>query len=235
MELRKIPAADRFVVNDDNTVTEIHAPLPCEDLPQGPWVPLSEWLTPKPQVAAMAGQLPSRPELTLGRSAAELPATVLVTDIRAFTAYAATATAVRLRPLRFAASHDGRAVVSGNHFHRCAASATPSASASLCPAATRLRRSTTRRSSAPSCASTRATWPSSAARDALPSWRVVHDAEGDNDGLVSVKSSTWGTHLGVWPADYWHTLNKRYVFEGKDGTGDIAPYYLRALEQVLGN
>jgi triacylglycerol lipase len=68
---------------------------------------------------------------------------------------------------------------------------------------------------------------------ALPSWRIVYDAEGDNDGLVSVKSSTWGTHLGVWPADHWHTINRRYVIELKDPTGDITPYYLGALEKVV--
>ena len=68
---------------------------------------------------------------------------------------------------------------------------------------------------------------------ALPSWRVVQDAEGDNDGLVSVKSSTWGTHLGVWPADHWHTINRRYVIERKDPTGEITPYYLGALGKVV--
>ena len=68
---------------------------------------------------------------------------------------------------------------------------------------------------------------------ALHAYKVVYDAEGDNDSLVSVKSSTWGTHLGVWPADHWHTLNKRFVVEVKHPTGDITPYYLRALDQVL--
>jgi triacylglycerol lipase len=68
---------------------------------------------------------------------------------------------------------------------------------------------------------------------ALHAYKVVYDAEGDNDSLVSVKSSTWGTHLGVWPADHWHTLNKRFVVEIKDPTGDITPYYLEALDKVL--
>ena len=27
---------------------------------------------------------------------------------------------------------------------------------------------------------------------------------------MSVTSSTWGTHLGVWPADHWHTIIARY-------------------------
>ena len=67
---------------------------------------------------------------------------------------------------------------------------------------------------------------------ALHSFKVISDAEGENDGLVSVKSSTWGTHLGVWPADHWHTINHRLVWEIKDPTGDIAPYYLAALDQI---
>jgi triacylglycerol lipase len=69
---------------------------------------------------------------------------------------------------------------------------------------------------------------------ALHSHKIVTDAEGDNDALVSVESSTWATHLGVWPADHWHTINKRFVIELKNPTGDIAPYYLRAVEQVVG-
>ena len=68
---------------------------------------------------------------------------------------------------------------------------------------------------------------------ALPAYRIVYDAEGDNDSLVSTTSSVWGKHLGVWPADHFHTINKRWVIELKDPTGDIAPYWVRALGQVL--
>lgn len=67
---------------------------------------------------------------------------------------------------------------------------------------------------------------------ALHGYKVVFDAEGDNDALVSVKSSIWGTHLGVWPADHWHTINHRLVLELRDPTGDITPFYLRAIDQV---
>jgi triacylglycerol lipase len=69
---------------------------------------------------------------------------------------------------------------------------------------------------------------------ALHSHKVVFDAEGDNDGLVSVKSSTWGTHLGIWPADHWHTINHRRLrLTGlEDPTGDISPYYLSALNEM---
>ena len=67
---------------------------------------------------------------------------------------------------------------------------------------------------------------------ALHCHKIVTDADGDNDGLISVNSSTWGTHLGVWAADHWHTINKRFVVELKHRTGNIAPYYVRAVEQV---
>ncbi len=68
---------------------------------------------------------------------------------------------------------------------------------------------------------------------ALPGWRIVYDADGDNDSIVSVNSSRWGKHLGVWAADHFHTINKRFVYERENPTGDIAPYWVRALEQVI--
>jgi triacylglycerol lipase len=68
---------------------------------------------------------------------------------------------------------------------------------------------------------------------ALHAYRIVHEAEGDNDCLVSVRSSTWGEHLGTWPADHFHTINKRMVLELKSPTGDITPYYLKAVAEVF--
>ena len=67
---------------------------------------------------------------------------------------------------------------------------------------------------------------------AYASHKLISAAEGDNDGLVSVKSSTWGTHLGTWPADHWHTINHRILPELTDPTGDIIPFYLAALDQL---
>ncbi len=75
-------------------------------------------------------------------------------------------------------------------------------------------------------------WPK-VAPFVLHSHKVVADAEGPNDGLVSVRSSTWGTHLGVWRADHFHTINKRYVLEFRNRTGNIAPYYVRAVRDVV--
>ena len=67
---------------------------------------------------------------------------------------------------------------------------------------------------------------------AYHSHKVIYDVEGENDGLVSVQSSTWARHLGIWPADHWHTINHRMVIEMTNPTGDITPYYLNALEQM---
>ncbi len=66
----------------------------------------------------------------------------------------------------------------------------------------------------------------------LHAHRIISKAEGDNDGLVSVRSACWGEHLGTWPADHFHTINKRLVLELKDPTGDITPYYLRLLDHL---
>jgi triacylglycerol lipase len=68
---------------------------------------------------------------------------------------------------------------------------------------------------------------------AVHAHKVVYDAEGENDALVSVRSSTWAEHLGTWPADHFHTINKRLVVEIKNPTGDIVPYYMRALDEVF--
>ena len=74
-------------------------------------------------------------------------------------------------------------------------------------------------------------WPK-VAPFVLPSQKVIQEAEGDNVGLVSVKSAKWGTHLCTWRADHFHTINKRYVLELRNRTGNIAPYYVKAVQDV---
>src|SRR5688500_12335242 len=65
-------------------------------------------------------------------------------------------------------------------------------------------------------------------------YRVVYEAEGENDGLVSVRSAKWGEHLETWAADHWHLLNRRFVIELEHATGDIRPYYVRVIERLEG-
>jgi triacylglycerol lipase len=75
-------------------------------------------------------------------------------------------------------------------------------------------------------------WPK-VAPFVLHSHKVISQTEGDNDGLVSVKSSTWGQHLCTWRADHFHTINKRYLLELRNRTGNIAPYYVKAVANVF--
>lgn len=63
----------------------------------------------------------------------------------------------------------------------------------------------------------------------LPSHRLISRIEGDNDGMVSLKSARWTEHLADWPADHLHAVNRRFVIEIKNPTGDITPYYLKIL------
>src|SRR5436190_2030589 len=37
----------------------------------------------------------------------------------------------------------------------------------------------------------------------LHSHKVISEVEGENDGLVSVRSATWGQHLCTWRADHF--------------------------------
>lgn len=67
---------------------------------------------------------------------------------------------------------------------------------------------------------------------AMLSHKIIQAVEGDNDALVSVKSSTWGEHLGIWPADHFHAINHKFVVEIKKPTGSIVPFWTDALEQV---
>jgi len=113
LDLRKLPGARRYTVNADESVTAVGRQLPADDLPRGPWSALSDWLAPKPQPAALAGQVEARLSLRVERAGTEQPATVLLTTAAAFADYAAVAPAVRLRPLRFAAASDGRVILWG--------------------------------------------------------------------------------------------------------------------------
>lgn len=64
----------------------------------------------------------------------------------------------------------------------------------------------------------------------LPSYRVIYKAEGDNDGMVSVRSATYGTHLATWEADHWHVINRRLTLEWN--RADICPNYLSILNDL---
>jgi triacylglycerol lipase len=61
---------------------------------------------------------------------------------------------------------------------------------------------------------------------------IVRRAEGANDGLVSVRSATWGEHLGTWPVDHLHVLNLRFTIELLTRGGDVRPRYASILDRL---
>jgi hypothetical protein len=111
--LRKLPGAERFTVGADQRLIPLGARVPTATLPDHGWRPLSAWLVPVPQPAALAGELSGRVELRLVRTDRERTASGLVTTLVDWVAYATTAPAIRLRPLRFAAAADDRVLVWG--------------------------------------------------------------------------------------------------------------------------
>ncbi|KAI9018789.1 Alpha/Beta hydrolase protein [Phycomyces nitens] len=40
-------------------------------------------------------------------------------------------------------------------------------------------------------------------------WQLVNDKEGDNDGIVSIKSARWGKYIKTIEADHWDLSGKR--------------------------
>jgi triacylglycerol lipase len=75
------------------------------------------------------------------------------------------------------------------------------------------------------------------ARSGMPRWgrfsyNVIYEQEGDNDGLVSVKSAPWGTHLGTWDAHHWQAINRRTRMHGPQTPANIAPFYVDVVGKV---
>ena len=64
------------------------------------------------------------------------------------------------------------------------------------------------------------------------SYRVIFEAEGENDGLVSVRSATWGTHLETWEANHWEQRNVRLPGFVRDMSEQITPRWVAAVEKA---
>jgi len=71
----------------------------------------------------------------------------------------------------------------------------------------------------------------------IPPWmlhahKIVYDAEGENDGVVSVQSARWADHLATWPTDHLHAINRRLVIEIRNPTGDVTSRYLDIIDML---
>jgi len=74
-------------------------------------------------------------------------------------------------------------------------------------------------------------------RSAVPAFlqhshAIVFRHEGENDGVVSIVSAKWGEHLGTWPVDHLHLINKRTTPQTLLGGQDVAPRYVAILENL---
>jgi triacylglycerol lipase len=68
----------------------------------------------------------------------------------------------------------------------------------------------------------------------IHSTKIISDAEGPNDGMVSVKSAQWGEPLATWEADHLQVINKHFAVEvgSKNKTGDVTPKYLEIVDRL---
>ncbi len=113
LSLRQIPGAERFAVSPDGMLTPVGSLLPLGALPDGPWQPIGIWFAPAPQPASLAGQPTRLLTPRLVRGGHEAAASVLITTLAEWSAYAQTAPRVRLQRLQFAAGKQ-KVIVRGN-------------------------------------------------------------------------------------------------------------------------
>ena len=76
-----------------------------------------------------------------------------------------------------------------------------------------------------------ATTPLAVPKFMLHTYALTRELEGDNDGIVSVKSAKWGTFLGTWPVDHIYAINRRIAIASL-ASGDISPRYGELLDRV---
>lgn len=62
--------------------------------------------------------------------------------------------------------------------------------------------------------------------------KVVFEREGDNDGVVSVKSALWGTHLDTWQTDHLHAVNRRFHPRTMMKAGDVSERYVKLIHEL---
>ena len=111
--LRSIPDAERFLVTANNSLTSWGETVPRETLPDGAWIPISEWLTLQLPAAGFATPVSQRVPLKLVRSDSPVEANLLKVAWKFWRDYAISAPQIRLNQWSFAVSDQGDALIRG--------------------------------------------------------------------------------------------------------------------------
>lgn len=60
----------------------------------------------------------------------------------------------------------------------------------------------------------------------LPTWKLIRDRAGENDGLVPLESQQWGERLGEIEADHWAQIGWSHAF-------DAPAFYESAVRELM--
>jgi hypothetical protein len=103
----------RFQVLSDGQLTPAGALVPHGRLPDGPWMPVSQWLSIDVEPAAFAARVEEKVALRLVRGGPPQESNVLLTSADAWSRYAVAAPQVRLDRWAFAMDDRGNVLVRG--------------------------------------------------------------------------------------------------------------------------
>jgi hypothetical protein len=112
-KLAALPALERFEWLATNRLRRIDQRVPSGTLPELAWKPIATWTQVRMPLAALPAEPPAKAKLVLTRSTVERDASLLVTSLEEFQNFCASAAAIRLNPLRFAANANGEVLVKG--------------------------------------------------------------------------------------------------------------------------
>ena len=113
-ELKKIPRLSLFELLPSNRLRPIESRIPDKILPPANWRPIKERVTVGLPVAALAGEARQKIPVILVRSAKEEKAAALRVSLNDWVRFATHAPAIRLKPLRFAATEEREVLVLGH-------------------------------------------------------------------------------------------------------------------------
>ena len=109
-----VPALDRFAADAAGRLTREGERVPVRRMPEAPWIALPDYLKVRPPAAALPAQSVVPLAWALVPSAEFREPSLLTLPFDQFARWGLGAPSVRLKPLRFAKSDDGRACVRGS-------------------------------------------------------------------------------------------------------------------------